>query len=124
MFAVVCIEVGLLVASWATAVRAFFLRLVNHCGRDDACWDSDDGVAEYHYHAREELTYSCVRGYVTITYCCECYYSPVDACRYVRELCTWVMTFHYIHYSADNAYKYYNKEEIDQNLCHASSDAL
>jgi len=34
------------------------------------------------------------------------------------------MTFHYIHYSADNAYEYYNKEEIDQNLCHASSDAL
>ena len=51
VFAVVGVEVGLLVAAGASAVFAFLLGGVNHCGRYDTGGHSYDGVTQDHYYS-------------------------------------------------------------------------
>ena len=48
VFAVVGVEVGLLVAAGASAILAFFLGGINHGGRYNTGWHSYDGVTQDH----------------------------------------------------------------------------
>lgn len=124
MLAVVGVEVGLLVAARAAVVPAFLLGLIYHGGGYDAGRYGDDGVAEYHNHAGDNLASHCDWGDVAISHGGEGDDCPIDAGKEVAELGAFGIALYHEHDGAEDDYEYGDKEEIDDEFVEASLDTL
>jgi len=124
MLAVVGVQVGLFVAAWASAVLAFLLSGVNHCGRYDTGGYGYDGVAQYHDYSGQELAQCGNRCDIAVSHCGKSDYCPVYAGRNAGKQSIWGAAFNNIHYGAQDAHQYHHEHEIDQNLDEALAYAL
>ena len=124
MLAVVGFEVGFLVAARTTTILSLALGFVNHGGRDDTGWHSDDGVTENHDEGGEKASNDRDRSDIAITDGGEGDNRPVDAGAYVGELGIRLCSLNHKHQRTHDGDEDEHKEEIDEYLPDTELDAL
>ncbi len=104
--------------SLAEAFRAYLsgssLSRVSHFDRDDACRDSDNGIADNHDKRSEDLAEGSLRGNIAVADGSHCNNSPVHTERDAGKPI--LRTLNNIHYGTDNNDQGEHGEEEDSDL--------